>query len=216
MLRANVTRRRAHVAVALLLLAVLPLAPFARLAAQKDSVASAAQPRDASRYWRHLVAGAATSILLHEAGHVITARAIGGHPSFGFDKLRPTIYSGLDASISPHRQFLFSASGLVVQSLIDEGILDLPHARGNAFERGLLAGGIGTTLFYLTIGRTGSVSDIEFMARVHGMTKTQSTLAFGSLIALQSFRIAHDTHYANFFTQPTATGMKLGVNVSGW
>ena len=54
-----------------------------------------------------------------------------------------------------------------MQSVIDEAILDIPHRRGSAFERGLLAGGIGTTLFYLTIGRRGSVSDVDFIARTH-------------------------------------------------
>ena len=57
----------------------------------------------------------------------------------------------------------FSAAGLTVQNLLDEVILDVPHNRGSAFERGLLGGGIGTTLFYLTIGRTGTVSDVEFI-----------------------------------------------------
>src|SRR4051812_23907536 len=46
-------------------------------------------------YWRRLAAGAATSILLHEAAHITTSYAVGGHPSFGFDKLRPTVYSGI-------------------------------------------------------------------------------------------------------------------------
>ena len=55
-----------------------------------------------------------------------------------------------------------------MQTLIDEAILDIPHRRGAAFERGILGGGIGTTVFYLTIGRRGSVSDVDFIARTHG------------------------------------------------
>ncbi len=205
-------RRRRATLSAVVLLAALPLS---RAAAQADSVAPVVPSARSSAYWEHLSLGFATSIMLHEMAHVATAYAVGGHPSFGFDTFRPTIYSGLDASISPHRQFLFSAAGLTIQTLIDEGILDIPHTRGGAFERGLLAGGIGTTLFYLTIGRTGSVSDIQFMARVHGMTKTQSTLLFGSIITLQSFRIARDSHYANFFAAPGANGLNLGFRISG-
>jgi hypothetical protein len=156
-----------------------------------------------------------TSILLHEAAHVATSIALGARPTFGFDELRPTIYSGIDAQIEPHKQFLFSASGLTVQTLIDEGILDIPHSGGGAFERGILAGGIGTTLFYLTIGRTGSVSDVDFMARTHALTKTQVTLIFGSVAAMHTIRIARDPKYANFFARQTSDGrMELGVELN--
>jgi hypothetical protein len=166
-------------------------------------------------YWRRFSYGFTASILLHEVGHIVTAVAVGGHPTFGFDKLRPTVYSGLNSQLEPHKQFLFSAAGLAVQSLIDEGILDIPHSRGGAFERGLLGGGIGTTLFYLTIGRRGSVSDIDFMARTHAVTITQATLIFGSIAAMHTIRISRDPHYANFFARPRDDGgMDVGLNFS--
>jgi hypothetical protein len=178
----------------------------------------AAQSRDSvelsPNYWPNFGLGVTTSILLHEAAHIGVAFALGNHPRFGFDDLRPTVYSGINSHLEPHQQFLFSVAGLTMQSVIDEGILDIPHHRGSAFERGMLAGGIGTTVFYLTIGRTGSVSDIEFIARVHGMTKTQSTFVFGSLVALETFRISRNGHYANFFARPSATGgADLGINI---
>jgi hypothetical protein len=157
-------------------------------------------------YIRNLALGGITSILLHEAGHIGTAMAFGHTPTFGFDKLRPTVYSGINSHSKPHEQFLFSAAGLTVQSVIDEAILDVPHARGSAFERGMIGGGIGTTLFYLTIGRTGSVSDVDFMARTHAMTKTQITLLFGSIAALHTWRVSRDPHYANFFVRPAPRG----------
>lgn len=182
-------------------------------------VSAAAQGTDSielsPNYWPKFTAGAVTSILLHEAGHIAAALIIGNSPTFGFDKLRPTIYSGINSRLEPHKQFLFSAAGLTVQSLIDEGILDIPHHRGSAFERGMLGGGIGTTVFYLTIGRRGSVSDIEFMARMHGMTRTQSTLLFGGIAALHTIRISRDKHYANFFARPRADGgADLGLNIT--
>lgn len=147
-----------------------------------------------------------TSILLHEAAHIATAFAVGGRPTFGFDKLRPTVYSGVNTIAEPHKQFLFSLSGLAVQSLLDEAILDIPHSRGSAFERGILGGGIGTTVFYLTIGRRGSVSDVDFMARTHALSAAQITLIFGSVAALHSVRISRDPHYTNFFARPRASG----------
>jgi hypothetical protein len=186
----------------------LAIAPAVLRAQADDSL-----PPVSTNYWNKLIAGAGTSILLHEAGHILTSLAVGGHPSFGFDKARPTIYSGIDSHLEPHKQFLFSASGLTVQSLIDEGLLDVPHHRGGAFERGLLAGGIGTTLFYLTIGRRGSVSDVDFMARTHALTATQVTLIFGSIAAMHSIRIARDSHYAHFFVRPRIDhGFDLGFS----
>ena len=175
-----------------------------------------AQSRDSivlsTNYWQKLTLGAVTSILLHESAHIAVALAVGS-PHFGFDKLRPTVYSGINSHLEPHKQYLFSVAGLTMQSVIDEAILDIPHHRGSAFERGLLGGGIGTTLFYLTIGRRGSVSDIEYIARMHGMTRTQSTLVFGGVAALHTIRIARDPHYANFFARPRVDGgMDLGIN----
>jgi len=188
-------------------------------AAGSATPALRAQAADSStippHYWRNFSYGFAASILFHEAGHIVTAVAVGGHPSFGFDKLRPTIYSGINSHIEPHKQFLFSGAGLTVQSLIDEGILDIPHARGCAFERGMLAGGIGTTLFYLTIGRRGSVSDVDFMARTHALNATQITLIFGSIATLHTIRIARDPHYANFFARPRPDGrMDVGLELN--
>ena len=167
-------------------------------------------------YWRDVGYGATASLLLHEAGHVITALALGARPTFGFDALRPTIYSGLDSRVQPHKQFLFSAAGLTTQSLVDEAILDIPHSRGSSFERGILAGGIATTAFYLTIGRSGSVSDVAYMARMHGMTKTQITLLYGGVAAVHALRIAGSVRYSNFFARPRDDGgMDVGIDLTG-
>jgi hypothetical protein len=171
-------------------------------------------PPLSTNYWRKFGLGVSTSILLHEAGHLLTSVAVGGHPSFGFDTGRPTIYSGLNSHIEPHKQFLFSVAGLTVQNVLDEAILDIPHRRGAAFERGILGGGLGTTIFYLTIGRRGSVSDIDFIAKTHGMSKAQSTLLFGGISAVHIFRMSRDPHYANFFARPRPDGrMDLGVSL---
>jgi hypothetical protein len=184
------------------------LAPLTARAQTGDSVAMS------PGYWRELAYGATTSILLHETAHIVTSVAVGGHPTFGFDRLRPTVYSGIVLGAAPHKQFWFSASGLLMQSLLDEGILDVPHSRGSAFERGLLGGGIGTTLFYLTIGRRGSVSDVEYMARTRVLTTTQVTLLFGTLAASHVVRIWRDDSYANFFARPRDGRLDLGVGLA--
>jgi hypothetical protein len=197
-MRDSITDRLRH--ASLLVLWLVGLSPTGLSCQTPDSV------RLAPNYWPRLTLGVTTSILLHEAGHVATSFAVGGHPSFGFDDLRPTIFSGIDSHREPRRQFYFSISGLVVQSLLDEGILDVPHDRGGAFERGLLAGGIGTTVFYLTIGRRGSVSDVDFIARTHVMNKTQVTLLFGTVAASHVWRMWRDPSYGYFFVRPRADG----------
>jgi hypothetical protein len=165
-------------------------------------------------YWWRLGTGAATSILIHESGHIVAAISTGAHPTFGFDKGRPTVYSGIDSQRYPRRQFWFSSAGLNIQSLLDEAILDIPHDRGGAFERGLLGGGIGTTVFYLTIGRTGSVSDVDFMSHTGVMTKTQVTLLDGSIALMHTLRVARDPAYDNFFVRPSAHGFDVGMSRS--
>jgi hypothetical protein len=203
-MRDTTTNRLRHARVAFAFVAILTATPLRAQAT--DSIPLS------PNYWNKLWLGVTTSILLHEAAHVLTSVAVGGDPSFGFDNLRPTVYSGLSTQTDPHKQFLFSISGLVMQTLVNEAILDIPHRRGSAFERGVLGGGIGTTLFYLTIGRRGAVSDVEYIARTGGMTKAQVTLLFGSFAALHTFRISRDKHYANFFARPRGDGgMEFGI-----
>jgi hypothetical protein len=167
---------------------------------------------ETSSYWGRFVAGFATSILAHETAHVVSAAVMGFHPSFGLDHSRPTIYSGIDSQKYPRQQFIFSASGLTTQALINEAILDIPHTGGGAFERGILAGGIGTTLFYITIGRNGSVSDIAFMSRTSSLSKTQLSLIFGGVSAIHALRISKQDRYDHFFVGPTANGAVVGFS----
>ena len=178
-----------------------------------DSIQPAGRP---AHYWRSVAAGFAASLLLHESAHVVTAIAVGGHPTFGISKGRPTVYSGLDSELDPRKQFLFSSMGLNVQAALDEGILDVPHAKGAPFERGILLGGIATSLFYVTIGRTASVSDVDFMARTSSLSKTDITVIYGGVAVLHMLRIHRDSRYANFFVRPAPRGdrgLRVGLNI---
>lgn len=185
--------------------------PGRGVVAQSPAPAPAAE----RHYWRDFVAGAASSLLAHEVAHVVTAVAVGGRPTIGFDKGRPTVYSGIDVAREPRRQFLFSSMGLNVQAAIDEAILDVPHERGSAFERGVLASGIGTAVFYVTIGRTGSVSDVDFMARTSSLSKDEIALIYGGVALLHTVRIKRDGRYAHFFVRPAAErGLHVGVRLA--
>ena len=192
--------------VSVLLLTGLP----ATASGQWYSSGAPAGPSD--NYWKRFALGAGVSLLAHESAHMLTSLALGFHPYLAFDKGRPTVFSGIDSNKYPHKQFLFSAAGLTTQALIDEAILDIPHSRGGAFERGMLAAGIGTTLFYMTIGRNASVSDISVMARTSSLSKTQLSLIFGGLSAIHALRISRDSTYAHFFVRPTQNGAALGVS----
>lgn len=203
-------------------LAALALAPLT-LAAQNDARGASASADSARRderprhYWRSVAAGFATSLLAHEGAHVLTSLAVGGRPSFGLNKGRPTVYSGLDAETQREKQFLFSSMGLNVQALLDEGILDTPHrSRGAPFERGVLAGGIATALFYVTIGRTASVSDVDFMARTSSLSKNEIAFIYGGVALMHTLRIHHDARYANFFVRPMRMGepgLRVGLEL---
>jgi hypothetical protein len=190
--------------------AASPLAPDSTPA---NHASGPGRPR---HYWKKFAAGFASSILAHEGAHFVTAIAVGGHPTIGLNKLRPTVYSGISARLQPHKQFLFSSMGLNVQAALDEGILDVPHRRGAPFERGVLAGGIATALFYVTLGRTASVSDVDFMARTSSLSKTDITIIYGGVAALHALRIHRDEHYADFFVRPDVSagkGLRVGVNI---
>jgi hypothetical protein len=187
-------------------------------AVSADSSARAAAPVPRKHYKLRFALGFVSSILAHESGHIIASYAVGGHPSFGFNKWRPTIYSGIDASLEPHKQFIFSSAGLTVQTLLDETLLDVPHAKGSVagpFERGLLAGGLGTVLFYITLGRNGSVSDVSFMSRTSSLSKNQISLIFGGIGLLQAVRIHVKDRYAHFFSVPDDTGrFRIGMSIA--
>lgn len=187
----------------------------ARLTAQQPSPSAAVTNRP-SNYWTKMALGFGLSLLAHESAHILSSLAMGFHPSIGLEQGRPTIFSGIDSQKYPHKQFIFSASGLTTQAVIDELILDLPHTRGGAIERGILAGGIGTTLFYITIGRNGSVSDVAYMARTSKLSKTQVSLIFGGVNAIHALRISRDSAYHHFFVAPTDNGIGLGLRFTSW
>ena len=170
------------------------------------------------RYWRNFAAGFAASILAHEAGHVGASYALGGRASFGFDKARPTVYSGFNATLQRHKQYVFSSAGLDVQAILDEAILDVPHPRGSAFERGILAGGIATAYFYATLGRNASNSDITYIARTSSLSKTQASLIYGGIATIHVLRIRRDPRYDAFFgdlfASPSPSGaLNVGVTL---
>ncbi len=190
--------------VSFVLLSGLPTAALAQEYSTSDA------DKLADSYWKKFAIGAGVSLLAHESAHILTALALGFHPHVGLDHGRPTVFSGINSQKYPHKQFLFSAAGLTTQALIDEAILDIPHSRGGAIERGILAGGIGTTLFYITIGRNGSVSDVSFMARTSSLSKTQLSLIFGGFSAIHALRISRDPAYSHFFVRPTDNGLGVG------
>ncbi|HEX9221307.1 MAG TPA: hypothetical protein VF858_12540 [Gemmatimonadaceae bacterium] len=184
--------------------------PGSGLAARTQMHLSSDAGSASDNYWRRIAIGFGISLFAHESAHVLTSLALGFHPHVALDHGRPTVFSGIDSQKYPHKQFLFSAAGLTTQDLINEAILDIPHSRGGAIERGILAGAIGTTLFYVTIGRNGSVSDIAFMARTSSLSKTQLSLIFGGVSAIQALRISRDSSYAHFFVRPTENGLGIG------
>jgi len=182
--------------------AVPPLSGRAKLSASSEDTND--------HNWKRFAFGFGASILAHEGAHVLSSLLMGYHPYYAFDHGRPTVYSGINTEAEPHKQFIFSASGLATQAIINEAILDIPHVGGGQIERGILAGGIGTTLFYITLGRNASVSDITYMARTSSLSKTQISLIFGGVSAIQALRISRDPKYDHFFMRPAGDGLEVG------
>ena len=193
------------------MLAFAVFALAASSAVRLDAQESAPQAAN-DNYWRLFVFGFGASLLAHETAHFVTSYAVGAHPYIGLDHGRPTVFSGINSKLHPDKQFWFSAAGLITQTLLNEGILDVPHDRGGAIERGILAGGIGTTLFYITLGRNASVSDISVMARTSSLSKTQLSLIFGGVSAIQAWRITRDPRYNHFFVRPSESGTEVGLS----
>lgn len=183
---------------------VLQLSGRARLSASSED--------SNDHNWKRFAFGFGASILAHEGAHVLSSVLMGYHPYYAFDHGRPTVYSGINSEAEPHKQFIFSASGLSTQAVINEAILDIPHIGGGPIERGILAGGIGTTLFYITLGRNASVSDISYMARTSSLSKTQISLIFGGVSAIQALRISRDPKYDHFFFRPGGDGLAVGFS----
>ena len=78
----------------------------------------------------------------------------------------------------------------------------------------MLTGGIATSLFYVTIGRTGSVSDVDFMARTSTLSKTSITAIYGGIALLHIWRVSHNARYADFFARPDPVGgMRIGLSL---
>lgn len=201
----------------LLACSAIAAALFATPAIAQTAAAPSPAPSPAPRsfLWTRFALGFGTSVLAHEGGHIAAAYLLNARPSFGLDRGRPTVYSGISADDEPRKQFVFSSAGLTVQMLLDEAILDVPHHGGGTFERGVLAGGIGTVLFYATAGRNASVSDITYMARTSSLSKTQVSLIYGAVAGLHTIRIARDGTYAHFFVAPQADGrLRVGMRIA--
>src|SRR5690349_13992627 len=118
--------RVGHALLARTMGVMLALSIATPIAAQMpgDSLGVSRSGGSSGRWWTLFATGFASSILAHEGAHIVAAYAVGGRPTFGLNEGRPTIYSGIDATTDPRKQFVFSSAGLTVQSLIDEGILD--------------------------------------------------------------------------------------------
>jgi len=195
---------RAAVALAMLL-------PAAAAAQALRPAPAPAHPRGS---WKRFLAGFATSILSHEGGHITAALLQGARPTFALDHGRPTVFSGIDPDLHPHKQFMFSSAGLDVQTMVDEAILDDPRHGGGPFQRGVLMGGIATTAFYLTLGRTGSVSDVAFMRRTSGLSSAQIALIYGGVALMHVIRIERDGRFVDFFVHPDArAALRVGVDL---
>jgi hypothetical protein len=105
--------------------------------------------------------GAATGFVVHEAGHVVTGLALGGHP-----RTRRLDYGPIPFFVIRHdpvgkrSEYVISSAGIWVQNAASEWILSArPDLRCESapFLKGWLAFNVGTSVFYsaAAFGRFG-------------------------------------------------------------
>ena len=189
--------------------------PLALDSTRADSARrSRAGPR---HYWKKFAAGFASSILAHEGAHVVTAYAVGGHPTIGIQQGTPDRLLGdLRSSCSRTSSSSSRAWASTSRRRWTRGSSTCRTVAAPRSSAGVLAGGIATALFYVTIGRTASVSDVDFMARTSSLSKTDITIIYGGVAALHALRIHRDERYADFFVRPDTSagkGLRVGVDI---
>lgn len=169
-----------------------------------------------SAFWPKFIAGFFTSLAAHEAAHVTSSLVMGYTPGLGFDAGRPVIHSGIDEARHHTAQFIFSASGMTTQLVLNEVLLDWPHhgQPASAFTKGMLASGVGTVLFYFTIGRSSNISDVQLMADNSSLSKWELAAIFGGVAATDVVRVLINPRYAHFFAAPTSNGIAAGGRIS--
>src|SRR3979411_1185686 len=64
--------------------------------ASAQSYSSREQAESSGVSWKKSALGAGVSLLAHESAHILTSIALGFHPYIGYNKARPTVYSGID------------------------------------------------------------------------------------------------------------------------
>jgi hypothetical protein len=186
------------------------IAPTVHGQRSDSSTVARGHPR---RTW---VLGAVTSLLAHEAAHVVSSYAMGATPRFAFDpQWRPTVYSGIDPDTARTKQLIFSSAGLAVQAGIDEWVLDVPAARSSAFGRGMVACGLGTAFFYVTLGRNANVSDITLMARTSSLSKNEVSLIVGGVATMHAVRFFQHRS-SSVYVEPGPDGrLRVGMRRDG-
>jgi hypothetical protein len=133
-------------ALCVALLFLLPAVASAQVSAKKTAV---------------LLAGAATGLVVHESGHVITGALFGANPG-----TKPIHYAGIPFFAITHepvtrqKEFVISSAGFWMQHAGSEWLLSArPNLRNESapFLKGVLAFNIATSLMYsgAAIGRLG-------------------------------------------------------------
>lgn len=131
-------------------------------AAQEPADKPAGKPADEGRTARVLrfLAGGATGLVVHEAGHVLSGAALGANP--GFTRLDYGVipfFAVTHDTVSRRREYLISSSGFLAQHAASEWLLGGPPLRpsSSAFRKGWLAFNLATSAVYTAaaLGRFG-------------------------------------------------------------
>lgn len=128
----------------------------------RQSSAQSEERQDDSRASRVLrfLAGGATGLVVHEAGHVVSGAALGANPGFKRLDYGPIPFFAVTHDpVSRRREYVISSSGFLAQHAASEWLLGGPPLRpsSSAFRKGWLTFNLATSAVYTAaaFGRFG-------------------------------------------------------------
>lgn len=137
--------------------------------------------------WR-FVAGFASGLVIHEAGHVLLADLHGY--SVDHDGLS-LVYDG--AAMSDRDRLRISSAGMQAQWLVNEYVFASQGRKSGGignFGAGIIVSQLAVSLAYLTVLKDHEQGDVEGMRQSSGWSRDQLGVSLGLISAMDSWRLS--------------------------
>ena len=111
-----------------------------------------------NRNWGNVCIGIVTSYVVHETGHLVTAKFMGCDSYFDFDRVSAMAGSGYE-DLSNDQRALYHGGGFLFQTLLGGILTAIPKTRYADFTLGFNSFSSATGLYYGITGGTGASRD---------------------------------------------------------